>query len=205
MTAPISPTARANAIATPERMPGRMLGSTIRRKTVISRAPSERAASSICVSSSSSTGCTVRTTNGSVTKSSTRIDRGAREGDVDADRRARAVEREHQEAGDDRRQRERQVDDRVDERLAAEVVAHEHPGDDRPEDGVRERDERGDGQRQLERGDRLRRGDPLPEAGRALRARRPDERRDRQRDDDRQEGRDKAEGEGRSGPLPRAT
>ena len=30
--APISPIARANAIATPERMPGRMLGSTMRRE-----------------------------------------------------------------------------------------------------------------------------------------------------------------------------
>ena len=35
-----------------------------------SEAPSDRAASSISVSSSSSTGCTVRTTNGSVTNSS---------------------------------------------------------------------------------------------------------------------------------------
>ena len=69
-SAPISPTARANASATPERIPGRMFGSTIRRKSSSSHAPSERAASSISVSSSSSTGCTVRTTNGSVTKSS---------------------------------------------------------------------------------------------------------------------------------------
>ena len=71
-SAPISPTARANASVTPERIPGRMFGSTIRRKTVSSRAPSERAASSISRSSSCSTGCTVRTTNGSVTKSSAR-------------------------------------------------------------------------------------------------------------------------------------
>ena len=49
-----------------------MFGSTIRRNTVNSLAPSERAASSISVSSSSSTGCTVRTTNGSVTNSSAR-------------------------------------------------------------------------------------------------------------------------------------
>ena len=47
-----------------------MFGSTIRRKTVSSPAPSERAACSISSSSSSSTGCTVRTTNGSVTKRS---------------------------------------------------------------------------------------------------------------------------------------
>ena len=41
-------------------------------RRVNSPAPSERAASSISRSSSSSTGCTVRTTNGSVTKSSAR-------------------------------------------------------------------------------------------------------------------------------------
>ena len=34
---------------------------------------------------------------------------------------------------DDRRQRERQVDQRVDDALARELVAHEHPGDQRPE------------------------------------------------------------------------
>ena len=45
-SAPISPTARANASATPERMPGRMFGSTMLRKTRSSLAPSERAASS---------------------------------------------------------------------------------------------------------------------------------------------------------------
>ena len=43
-----------------------------RGRPVVSLAPSERAASSISTSSSSSTGCTVRTTNGSVTKSSAR-------------------------------------------------------------------------------------------------------------------------------------
>ena len=104
-----------------------------------SDAPSERAASSISWSSSSSTGCTVRTTNGSVTNSSAERDRRARVGDVDADRRPRPVEREQRQAGDDRRQRERQVDHRVHDRLAAEVVADEHPGRDRPEHGVEQR------------------------------------------------------------------
>ena len=41
-------------------------------------------------------------------------DRGAGGGEVDADRAVVAVEREQGEAGDDRRQREGQVDDRVD-------------------------------------------------------------------------------------------
>ena len=71
-SAPISPTARANASATPERIPGRMFGSTMLRKTRASLAPSDRAASSDSRSSSSSTGCTVRTTKGSVTNSSAR-------------------------------------------------------------------------------------------------------------------------------------
>ena len=46
-----------------------MLGRMIRRKTVKLLAPSERAASSISASSSSSTGWTVRTTKGRVTNS----------------------------------------------------------------------------------------------------------------------------------------
>ncbi len=59
-------------------------------------------------------------------------DRRLREGDVDVDRRLWPVEREQRQPGDDRRQREGEVDDRVHERLAAEVVADEHPRGDRP-------------------------------------------------------------------------
>ena len=62
--------ARAKASAMPERIAGRRFGRTIRRKTVWPRAPSEAAASSISRSSSSSTGCTLRITNGSVSNSS---------------------------------------------------------------------------------------------------------------------------------------
>ncbi len=64
---PISPTALANASAKPERIPGRMFGKITRRNVVSDEAPSEAAASSISRSSSTRTGCTVRTTNGSVT------------------------------------------------------------------------------------------------------------------------------------------
>ncbi len=53
--------------------------------------------------------------------------------DREVDRRPGAVERHDHEPGNDRRQRERQVDDRVDDRLAGERVPHEHPRDDRPE------------------------------------------------------------------------
>src|SRR6478736_2556354 len=69
-TEPNSPTARAKLIAAPERMAGTRLGSTMRRKIVSEPAPSDAAASSISRSSSLTTGCTERTTNGSVTKAS---------------------------------------------------------------------------------------------------------------------------------------
>src|SRR5207247_9273544 len=45
--------------------------------------------------------------------------------DADADRRATAVQGEERQTGDDRRQREREGDDRVDERLPAELVTYE--------------------------------------------------------------------------------
>ena len=70
ITAPNSPIARANASATPDSSAGRKTGKMIRRKMVKRPAPSDAAASSISLSSSISTGCTVRTTNGSVTNSS---------------------------------------------------------------------------------------------------------------------------------------
>ena len=62
--------ARANASATPDSNAGSRCGNTMRRKIVSLLAPSDAAASSISRSSSISTGCTVRTTNGNVTKSS---------------------------------------------------------------------------------------------------------------------------------------
>ena len=69
--------------------------------------------------------------------------------------------------GDDRRQREGQVDDRVDVPLARELIANEHPGDDRPRDGVdRDHDRRG-GQGQLQRRDRLRVRHRVPERAQA--------------------------------------
>ena len=98
-------------------------------------------------------------------------DRGAGEGDVDAERAVVAVEGEQGEAGDDRRQREGQVDDRVDDGLAGELVADQDPGDDRAEDRV---DRRRRSARQItvsssER-DRLRRGDLVPEVCRGRRS-----------------------------------
>src|SRR4051812_42825165 len=69
-TDPNSPTARAKLMAAPERMAGTRFGSTTRRKMAVDEAPSDAAASSISRSSSWTTGCTERTTKGSVTKAS---------------------------------------------------------------------------------------------------------------------------------------
>ena len=67
-TEPYSPSARANAKATPAARPGRRLGKMMRRKMVEPPAPSEAAASSMSLSISISSGCTARTTKGRVTK-----------------------------------------------------------------------------------------------------------------------------------------
>ena len=131
-------------------------------------------------------------------------DRGLRVGDVHPDRRGRAVQSEQGEAGDDGRQRKGQVDDRVHERLPAEVVANQDPGRDRAEHRVHH----GDGDRgpngELERSDGLGARDRVPEALRAVASRLPDEGRDRKRDHDREKGRHKAEGQDRAGPVPRS-
>ena len=203
-SAPNSPTAFAKASATPERIPGRMFGRTMRRKVVASDAPSECAACSSSGSSSCSTGWTVRTTNGSVTNMSASTIAVLRVRDVDADRRGRAVEREQREAGDDRGQGEREIDHGVDDRLPAEVVAYEHPRGDGPEHGVHERDDERGAEGQLQRGDGLPGSRSPPRTSRPLARRLPDEGGDRQQDHQRQEGRDDAEGQGRCGPVPRA-
>ena len=70
---PYSEMARANERAAPAAIAGTRLGRMIRRKMVNRLAPSEAAASSTSASSSSRTGCTVRTTKGSVTKASARV------------------------------------------------------------------------------------------------------------------------------------
>jgi len=69
---PYSLTARANDNAAPAAIAGEILGSTMRRNVVNRLAPSDAAASSASRSSSSSTGCTMRTTNGSVTNRNAR-------------------------------------------------------------------------------------------------------------------------------------
>ncbi len=64
ITEPYSPSARANASAKPVNKAGNTAGSTTRRNVSQREAPRHAAASSCSRSNSSSTGCTVRTTNG---------------------------------------------------------------------------------------------------------------------------------------------
>jgi hypothetical protein len=127
-------------------------------------------------------------------------DRHPGQREVDADRAVLAPELDQDEAGDDRRQREGQVDDRVDDRLAGEAVTDEEPGDDRAEDGVdRHHDQRAD-QDQLERFERGRLGDLVPEVADALAERFVGERRERQQDDDAQPEDDQSAAEARADP-----
>ena len=69
---PYSLIPRAKDSAAPAAIAGTRDGRITRRNVVHRLAPSEAAASSTSRSSDSSTGCTVRTTNGSVTKASAR-------------------------------------------------------------------------------------------------------------------------------------
>ena len=68
ITEPYSPIARAKASANPVSRAGVRTGKTTRRKLCHGDAPSVAAASSSSRGSSSRTGCTVRTTNGSPMK-----------------------------------------------------------------------------------------------------------------------------------------
>ena len=64
---------------------------------------------------------------------------------------AAPVEQKEREADDHRRERERQVDDRVHEAAPGEAAAHERERQDHAEDRVRRHRDRRHQQRQLER------------------------------------------------------
>jgi hypothetical protein len=64
ITEPYSPMARASASVKPVASDGNTVGRMTRRKTIQRLAPSDSAASSMLTSTSSSAGCTERTTNG---------------------------------------------------------------------------------------------------------------------------------------------
>ena len=135
----------------------------ILRKIVRLPAPSEAAAASISRSISSSSGCTARTTKGRVTNiraTTTAVRVSAMWIPIGL---SVPVERQQGEAGDDRRQREGQVDDRVDQALARELVADQDPGEDRAEDRVEDDDDQRADHGQFESRLRQRRGDLVPE------------------------------------------
>ena len=90
-----------------------------------------------------STGCTVRTTNGRPTKTIATATPGGRERDLEPQRLEEPpqpavlrVERGQRDARDRGGQRERQIDQRVDQALAPEFVARQHPRDDQAEHDV---------------------------------------------------------------------
>ena len=64
ITEPYSPTERASASVKPVASDGSTVGKITRRKIIQRPAPSDSAASSRLASTSSSAGCTERTTNG---------------------------------------------------------------------------------------------------------------------------------------------
>ena len=112
---PNSPTAFANASATPERIPGRMFGKTTRRNVLrLGRAERARRLLHLAIELREH-GLHGAHDERERDEHQREHDRRPRERDVDPDRRLRAVEREQREPGDDRRQGERQVDDRVDD------------------------------------------------------------------------------------------
>ena len=89
------------------------------------------------------TGCTVRTTNGNPMKTSatmtpsgvnaTLTPSGASRLPIEPVRR---VDRSQSDAGHRRRQRERQVDERIDDAAAGKPISHEHPRKQEAEDDI---------------------------------------------------------------------
>ena len=110
-------------------------------------------------SSSSSTGWTERIDERQRDEEQRQADGDLRVGEVEPERALGPVQGQQGQAGDDRRQRERQVDQRVDGALAREIVADQDPGDERAHDRVDQHDDRARANRQLQRGQRRRIGD----------------------------------------------
>ena len=101
-----------------------------------------------------------------------------------ADPAVRRIERGERDAGDRRRQREGQVDRRVEELAAGKAVARQHPGDEQAEDANRRAPPRRRARRRrasaaVTRGSRARRPEPASPTDEARRI----ERRERDQDD----------------------
>ncbi len=162
-TEPYSPSPRAKAMAKPASSAGNIIG-RITRKNVWSRlAPRLAAASSTSGSSSSRAGWSVRTTNGSPMNTSATVmpscvsTTSIPKGSKPTAQPAGLVKQDGQRDSRDRgRQGERQVDDRVDHPLAGKGVPDQDPGHDQPEHGVDRRGHQRRPEAQAERGHDLR-------------------------------------------------
>ena len=203
-TEPNSPTARAKPSAAPETMAGTRLGRMIRRKVVSAgRAERRRGLLHLAVELEQH-GLHRPHDERQRHEQQRQDDRRPRADDVDAGRAVGPVERQQRDAGDDRRQREGQVDERVDDALARELVADEDPGHERARHRVDRRDPERAGQRELQRRDRRRRGHRVPERRQAALGRLRDHGGQGQQDDDAQPQRGDPEAEGARAGAPRA-
>src|SRR5690554_2106039 len=134
ITAPNSPRLRAKDNATPVTSAGHSEGKRTLRNTRASDAPRLTAASSSAADSSSSTGCTVRTTKGMLVKAmATMMPRGVGHLDADAGKNlpVPAIVGKQRGEGDachGGRQRKRKVDHRINQALAGKIVTDQDPG-----------------------------------------------------------------------------
>jgi hypothetical protein len=142
ITEPYSPSAREKASAKPVSRPGKWRENHL-DEGLPARGAERAAASSTSISISSITGCSVRTTKRQVMKVSATTMPERRVGDLETERlkippepAVAGIQRGQRDAGHRRRQRERQIDQRIDKALAGERIAHQHPGDDQAEKGV---------------------------------------------------------------------
>ena len=171
-------------------------------------APSVRAACSCSSPISRSVGTTSRATNGSETKIVAITIAGSANStsmpallEPAAEPALAAVEQEEREPDDDGRERERQVDERVQQALAGEPPAHDRERADDPEHGVHGYRDGRDDQRQLEaRGSSPARVSASQAGPNAVLERAPEDDRERADEDHEQVAeRDEAEAEPRHG------
>jgi hypothetical protein len=110
-----------------------------------------------------------------------------------ADPAVRRVDRRQRDACHGRGQRERQIDQRIHDALAGEVVAHQDPGDDQAEERVHQRRDRGRAEAEAQRRQHAAVGQDTEEAVQPQRRRPQHQRGQRQQHDDAEIGDGEAE------------
>ena len=170
------------------------MGSVTRKKICRPPAPSMRAASSSSVPCSCISGISSRATNGKVTKMVASTMPGHGEDDLDvvlreprAEQPLRAEQQHVDQAGDHRRDRERQIDQRDQQALAPELELRDRPGGGDAEDEVERHGDRRDQQGEPDRGERIRLGD-AGEIGAEPLAQRLDEHREQRQQQEQRRG-----------------